>query len=421
MGRCGRGSREARLSPIRARVPGVGIPRPACPCVSSSSSSSSGDTCRPCPDGAPRLSACPVSINTFPHNFCVPVVSYTATPQGCMHSYEKQLHREHSALSFDVERGVRRMHSLTRKFLSAPPARQTPSEEHFQQRPHRAGPGAATLPEKSGRTLMLSLDSRRPLPGQVWTGTAAANAVYASVHDYDYAYVVLPEAGCRLTGSKSNRARKNVWCRLIVVASALNAQYARVCMVDSDAVVHQPYTSLDVLTRMQGTAGTHFAHGVHLYSGPLAAIAQANWWWGVDSVCVANMMFLNGAIAFDLLRTWWNYDLEAIAPKMDIEGKREQTALWHVLRHNRTLELAVRTVEASTLWCPRSEGVAIEEYRTRPRCKNRVGCGADFFFCHLPHYPHVQTVALEQSNLALILPTHSHFTMCRVPAPLTAL
>ena len=67
-----------------------------------------------------------------------------------------------------------------------------------------------------------------------------------------------------------------------------------------------------------------------------------------------------------------------------IVGKREQTALWHLLAHNRTLAAAVRVAQARSLWC------IAGDKRTREGCARGEddGCGADYFFCHLPHYPH---------------------------------
>ena len=40
------------------------------------------------------------------------------------------------------------------------------------------------------------------------------------------------------------------------------------------------------------------------------------------------------------------------------------------------------TADARSLWC--IEG----ERRVREGCGHHVGCAADYFFCHLPHYPH---------------------------------
>ena len=61
----------------------------------------------------------------------------------------------------------------------------------------------------------------------------------------------------------------------------------------------------------------------------------------------------------------------------------------------------MRTTYLGTIWCPRTGLASDEEKRVRLGCAGRTGCGSDFFFCHLPHYPHGLIHLKPDANLTL--------------------
>lgn len=231
------------------------------------------------------------------------------------------------------------------------------------------------------RILILHTDSRAPhaAPEAYWSVTAAANALYAHMHGYDFVYAVLPES----SRFRLSKGRLATWTRLVVVTAALKLGYAWVAALDSDTVVHQPYTPLPLLLSFA-------VRKAKLGSAEVAAIAMSNSWWSKEAPCAGNMAWRNAPLTHALLAAWWAYDAEGkYGPggRYGIVGKREQSALWHLLGRNATLASAVRVAQARSLWC--IEG---NEGRRREGCGHHTGCAADYFFCHLPHYPHGETI-----------------------------
>jgi len=223
-----------------------------------------------------------------------------------------------------------------------------------------------------GRALMLVTDSRPPINSDsaYWSVSATANALYAHIHGYDFVYAVLPEsarfkrtAAVRTTSTASHetlhrRGRLPTWCRLVVVAAALDLGYAWVAALDSDTVIHQPYAKLGVLLRFaerepatssspghKGAAAaaaaaaatattTAAAAAAEARREGAAAIAMSNSWWTKGAPCAGNMVWRNQPLALPLLARWWNYDAEgAYGPGGAARGCFERG--WHLARIRR--------------------------------------------------------------------------------------
>ena len=215
-----------------------------------------------------------------------------------------------------------------------------------------------------GHALMLVTDSRPPVNSidAYWSVSAAANALYAHIHGYDFVYAVLPEsarfkrAATARSGRLSNhshevlhrRGRLPTWCRLVVVAAALDLGYAWVAALDSDTVIHQPYAKLGVLLRFaereQTTSGSPSGKGIAAAAAAVAearregaaAIAMSNSWWTRGAPCAGNMVWRNQPLALPLLARWWAYDAEgAYGPGGAPRGCFERW--WHLARIRRSV------------------------------------------------------------------------------------
>ena len=83
-------------------------------------------------------------------------------------------------------------------------------------------------------------------------------------------------------------------------------------------------------------------------------------------------------------------------------GKREQSALWDVLSGSDKHDSAVATVPSKTIYCLPHGGGEVggsKKQRSRWCSAGQVGCGSDFFFCHIPHYPHNTSVRQAASRV----------------------
>lgn len=262
-------------------------------------------------------------------------------------------------------------------------------------------------------TLIIQADTRLPVPTATtpeafWTHSALGAALYANMHHYDFVYAVLPEEGCRRQGVAI--ARLPTWCRLLIVSAAFGAGYTWAMLMDSDTMVHQPYSGLHVLRRMRAVGGYRWGGGYfgHLGGGAsqdpnVALIAQSNSWWqpkskgghGVAGPCGGNLLFHAAASAWALLAAWWGFDGEstygncAATQKWckGIVGKREQQALWDLLAQNRSINEHVATVNAKTFWCSERSAGRYGCGEKREPGRAMLGCSSDYFFCHAPHYP----------------------------------
>ena len=115
--------------------------------------------------------------------------------------------------------------ALTAKLAAARPLRVTPSEAMLTEAalaaaaasasPLAVSSAAAELAGRTeGRSLLVAVDSRPLQRDTPWTHAAVANAVYASIHGHDFAYVRVPASGCRWQGSSAKRPRRRpTWWR----------------------------------------------------------------------------------------------------------------------------------------------------------------------------------------------------------------
>ena len=309
----------------------------------------------------------------------------------------------------------RRACMLVAKLRGAAMQRPTRMPSFCDARPSDASPkrGKAAVLERQSAApamssvLLMALDTRAPCldPNSFWTRSAAANALYANFHGYDFVYAMLPANGTHFGNHPVPRLP--VWCRLVVVAAALRAGYEWVAMLDSDVVIHQPYTPLQMLLRFRRLGSKHEALGLapgrkSLDDPSIAIIAMDNHWWSHGRPCAGNMVFRNVPPVEAFLTAWWRSDAEntyGTTGRWGSDGKREQYALWHLLDRNKSLAAALVTVDAKSLWCVSPTAAYVPDQkatssRQRPGCGGTLrevgGCAAEFYFCHLPHFPHAR-------------------------------
>mmetsp|Transcript_9028 Transcript_9028/g.28656 ORF Transcript_9028/g.28656 Transcript_9028/m.28656 type:complete len:461 (+) Transcript_9028:49-1431(+) len=289
---------------------------------------------------------------------------------------------------------------LSMKRLFESPARPAPSADAAAAAAETDGfksrlmGRALEAPSLRGRTILLSIDTRALLPAgsAYWARSAYANALYANFHGYDYAYVTLPENGTHF--DRHPLPRLPTWCRFVVVAAAAQAGYSWIALLDSDMVVHQPYTPLEELLRFRSRGSRH---SLSERAGSIAAIAMDNSWWQHGHPCAGNLLFHNVRSLRLLLSTWWSMDAEyRFGPggQWGAVGKREQSALWGMLKGHKELRSAIPTLDIMSLWCiPNRTLHRAFEHSAAGKPPHRRGCDHDlevwggcssaFFYCHV--------------------------------------
>lgn len=95
-------------------------------------------------------------------------------------------------------------------------------------------------------------------------------------------------------------------------------------------------------------------HSLSERAGSIAAIAMDNSWWQHGHPCAGNLLFHNVRSLRLLLSTWWSMDAERrFGPggQWGAVGKREQSALWGMLKGHKELRSAIPTLDIKSLWC----------------------------------------------------------------------